>query len=61
MMGFATPQWIMLVLLLLQIIAGVSLHGSVRKDPTWNGAMIVCEALLLIALLGWGGFWNRHP
>mgnify|MGYP001573483538 CR=1 FL=1 len=52
------PQWIMAIVLSVQILAALILDGEPRSDANWNGAQLFLSAVATAALLGWGGFWN---
>jgi hypothetical protein len=56
-MTLHAPQIIMIVLITLGVIQGIVFNGktSVSKYSWWNG---VLNALVITALLWWGGFWG---
>ena len=50
------PQIIMIVLLSMDITLGLAFHGKPR--PNYNGWTSLISAIIMVALLYWGGFFD---
>jgi len=51
-----TPQFLLLMLLFLDLGFVISKHGNPR--PSYNARIDVVKVLVLILLLWWGGFFG---
>ena len=52
------PQYIVAVLLGLQVLGSFLLDGTPRKNPNWDGNAMLVWAIAYFALLSWGGFFK---
>jgi hypothetical protein len=54
--AWAWPQWVLLILCGLEVVAKISKHGEPR-DP-FNGPVAFLELVFMFWLLWCGGFWK---
>ena len=49
------PQIILVVLIVIDVLLGTAMHGKPRQN--YSGPTKVVDALILLGLLWWGGFF----